>query len=107
MDEIQKLKILLLESKYPLFTDEELMVFLEDNGENVYKTASELCLLKADNDKSVTVGPIKIESAGSEFWLKLSEKYAEKCAEEQSNSGSSGSSTSNKYVIKMRKSPYA
>ena len=103
MDELQKLKILLLESKYPLFTDEELTVFLEDNGKNVYKTASELCLLKADNDKSVTVGPIKIESAGSEFWLKLSEKYAE----EQSNSGGSGSHTSNKYVIKMRKSPYA
>ena len=102
MDELQKLKILLLESKYPLFTDEELMVFLEDNGENVYKTASELCLLKADNDKSVTVGPIKIESAGSEFWLKLSEKYAKKYAEEQDNSH-----TSNKYVIKMRKSPYA
>ena len=107
MDEIQKLKILLLESKYPLFTDEELTVFLEDNENNVYKTASELCLLKADNDKSVTVGPIKIESAGSEFWLKLSEKYAEKYAEEQSNSGGSGPNTSNKYVIKMRKSPYA
>ena len=37
MDEIQKLKILLLESKYPLITDEELIVFLEDTGENVYK----------------------------------------------------------------------
>ena len=36
MDELQKLKILLLESKYPLFTDEELTVFLEDIGNNVY-----------------------------------------------------------------------
>ena len=107
MAEIQKLKILLLESKYPLFTDEELTAFLKDNGDNVYNNASALCLLKADNDKSVTVGPIKIESAGSEFWLKLSEKYAEKYAEEQSNSGGSGPNTSNKYVIKMRKSPYA
>ena len=75
MDELQKLKILLLESKYPFFTDEELTVFLEDNGNDVYKTASELCMLKADGDKSVTVGPIKIESAGSDFWINLSQKY--------------------------------
>ena len=103
MDEIQKLKILLLESKYPFFTDEELTVFLEDNGNDVYKTASELCMLKADGDKSVTVGPIKIESAGSDFWINLSQKYFERYQKENENI----SGTSNKYVIKMRKAPYA
>lgn len=103
MDELQKLKILLLESKYPFFTDEELIVFLEDNGDDVYKTASELCMLKADGDKSVTVGPIKIESAGSDFWINLSQKYFERYQKENENI----SDTSNKYVIKMKRSPYA
>lgn len=99
MDNLNKLKVLLLESKYPCFTDEELTVFLEDNADNVYKTASELCLLKADSDKSVTVGPIKIESAGSDFWINLSVKYNRKYLE--------GKDTPNKYVIKMKRSPYA
>ena len=42
--------------------------------------------------------------AAKELTYSQIEKYAEKYAEEQSNSGSH---TSNKYVIKMRKSPYA
>ena len=43
---LEKLKILLLESKYPFFSDEQLQMFLDDNEGDVYKTASELCYLK-------------------------------------------------------------
>lgn len=75
---MEKLKILLFESKYPYFTDEELQLFLDENEGNVYKTASELCLLKADSDSSVTVGPISIEGAGAEYWTRLHYQYAEK-----------------------------
>ena len=103
MDELQKLKILLLESKYPFFTDEELTVFLEDNGNDVYKTASELCMLKADGDKSVTVEAIKIEYGVSDFLISVSQKYFERYQKENENI----SDTSNKYVIKMKRSPYA
>ena len=39
---VNKLKILLLESKYPFFTDEELQLFLDENNNKVYKTASTL-----------------------------------------------------------------
>lgn len=77
---MEKLKLLLFESKYPYFTDEELTLFLEENEGNVYKTASELCLLKADSDNSVTVGPITIEGAGADYWLRLSYQYAKKAA---------------------------
>lgn len=76
--DLNKLKILLFENKYPYFTDEELTLFLEENKGNVYKTASELCLLKADSDNKVTVGPITIEGAGAEYWTRLHYQYAEK-----------------------------
>lgn len=75
---LEKLKILLLEEKYPFFTDAQLNIFLEESDNDVYKTASELCYLKADGDKSITVGPIKIDGAGADFWINLSNKYAAK-----------------------------
>lgn len=75
---MEKLKILLFESKYPYFTDEELNLFLEENKGNIYKTASELCLIKADSDNKVTVGPITIEGAGADYWLRLSHQYSKK-----------------------------
>ena len=85
---LDKLKILLLEDKYPFFSDEQLNLFLDDNKNDVYKTASELCYLKADGDKKVTVGPITIESAGADFWNNLAEKYARKVDELSSNNNS-------------------
>ena len=78
---VEKLKVLLLESKYPFFTNDELTMFLEENENDVYKTASELCYLKADSDERVTVGPITIEGAGANFWIKLAQKYSYKSSE--------------------------
>lgn len=86
---LEKLKILLLESKYPFFSDEQLQIFLDDNEDDVYKTASELCHLKADGDSKVTVGPITIESAGADFWINLAEKYSKKSVELANNNSSS------------------
>ena len=34
---VNKLKILLLESKYPFFSDEQLQIFLDDNENDIYK----------------------------------------------------------------------
>ena len=59
MDQIEKLKILLLEDKYPYFDEDTLEEFLKENNNDVYKTASELCYLKADGDTSVKVGPLE------------------------------------------------
>lgn len=72
------LKLLLFESKYPYFTDAELTLFLNENDGDIYKTASELCLLKADSDSKVIVGPIEIEGAGADYWIRLSQQYSQK-----------------------------
>lgn len=76
MEELKLLKVLLQESKYPRFSDDELSMFLTVNKNNVYKTASELCILKADDDQEITVGPIKIKGPGADYWNNLSDKYA-------------------------------
>lgn len=97
MDKLKKLKILLQESEYPAFTDEELSSFLEDNNGNVYLTASELCLIKANKDSKVTVGPITIESAGPDYWIKLSETYSIKANKSNTESVVSG------YITRMKR----
>lgn len=97
MDKLKKIKILLQESEYPAFTDEELSSFLEDNEGNVYLTASELCLLKANKDTKVVVGPITIESPGQEYWIKLSETYSVK------GSKSNTESVANGYITRMKR----
>lgn len=86
--EITKLKVLLKESEYPQFSDEELNMFLIENDGDVYLTASELCYLKADGDKKITIGPITIENPGADFWTALAIRYKAKSVElKQSNSG--------------------
>lgn len=91
---LEKIKILLLENKYPFFSDEELTLFLEENDNDVYKTASELCYLKADGDSKVTVGPITIESAGADFWINLAQQYSSK---------KTISSSANGYITQMKR----
>ena len=75
MDNLEKLKILILEEQYPRFTDEQLESFLEDYGNNVYAVAADLCMLKGNTEKKITVGPITIENADPEFWMVLQSKY--------------------------------
>ena len=75
---IELLKILLQEKKYPYFSDDELTIMLTSNQEDVYATASKLCLMKADGDKKITVGPITIEGPGADYWINLSKDYEKK-----------------------------
>lgn len=100
MDQIEKLKILLLEDKYPYFDEDTLEEFLKENNNDAYKTASELCYLKADGDTSVKVGPIEIESPGSAFWVQLAVQYLEK-SKKLNASGNSSSTTG--YKTRMRR----
>ena len=74
--------------------------FLKENNNDVYKTASELCYLKADGDTSVKVGPIEIESPGSAFWVQLAVQYLEK-SKKLNASGNSSSTTG--YKTRMRR----
>lgn len=96
VDSLQLLKLLLQEKKYPYFSDEELTLMLESNNNDVYATASKLCLMKADGDKKVKVGPIEIEGPGSEYWINLSKDYEKKAASKVVNGGA--------YKTSMRRS---
>lgn len=99
---LNKLKILLLENKYPFFSDEELQLFLDENNNKVYKTASILCHLKADGDKKIVVGPITIEGPGDDFWINLSEKYS-KQSDELETEKDDNVSSSGYYINRMQR----
>ncbi len=101
MDSLEKLKILILEEQYPRFTDEQLQSFLEDYEGNVYAVAADLCLLKANTEKKIKVGPVTIENADPSFWLTLNGKYSNAAA---SSGGSGGTITGgSRYTIKLTK----
>ena len=106
MDKLEKLKILILEEQYPRFTDEQLESFLEDYGNNVYAVAADLCLLKANTEKKIKVGPITIENADPSFWMTLQSKYmtAALNAEDPDNPSGGTISGGSKYTIKLTKS---
>ncbi|WP_346880560.1 hypothetical protein [Clostridium sp. UBA3061] len=93
MDNLELLKILLQEKKYPYFDDTELQVLLESNDNDVYLTASKLALMKANGDKSIKVGPITIEGPGAEYWINLSNHYNETSKNNNSSIVSSGYKT--------------
>lgn len=93
MNNIELLKILLQEKKYPYFDDAELQVLLESNNNDVYLTASKLALMKANGDKSIKVGPITIEGPGAEYWINLSNQYAETAKNNGTSNISSGYKT--------------
>lgn len=78
MDDIELLQMLLQEEKYPYFDEDKLEAYLDLHSGDCYSAASELCLMKADGDKKIKVGPIEIEGPGADYWLTLSKKYAEK-----------------------------
>ena len=89
MSDLDLLKFLIMESKYPYFSDTELQSFLTLNSNNVYRTAAQLCLMKKDNEKSIKVGPISIENPDPSYWEDLADQYGE-MADSQDDSGNSG-----------------
>ena len=106
MDNLEKLKILILEEQYPRFTDEQLQSFLDDYKGNIYSTAADLCLLKANTEKRIKVGPVTIDNAEPDFWYALRNRYSIMAS--SFNAGSDGSdggtiSGGSKYTIKLMK----
>lgn len=72
---LEILKINLNESQYPVFKDEELTNLLEVNENNVLKASWRGCLMKANTEKSIKVGPIEIENAAPDYWNNLASIY--------------------------------
>lgn len=70
--DIQLLKVLIQEEKYPTFTDEELeqMAAVYDS---IYQLAYVCCLMKAET-QDIKVGPISIKN-DAELWRQLAALY--------------------------------
>ena len=91
MSDLDLLKFLIMEAKYPYFSDDQLESFLALNNGKVYRTAAQLCLMKKDSEKSITVGPITIQNADPEYWEDLADQYGE-IADSPDDSDGSGTS---------------
>jgi hypothetical protein len=97
---LEILKINLNESQYPVFSDGELENLLAVNDNNVLKASWRGCLMKANTDKKIKVGPIEIENADPDYWNNLAAIYQTDYLKEQS----SLNSTITGYKTSMRRS---
>lgn len=74
---IEVLKFNLQERQYPYFTDEELNVLLETSDNDISKASHKGCLMKANADDWINLGPLKTES-NRDYWLTLAESFKPK-----------------------------
>lgn len=81
---LERLKINLNESQYPVFSDIELERLLAVNENNVLKASWRCCLMKANTDSKIKVGPIEIENADPDYWNNLASIYQADYLAEQS-----------------------
>lgn len=70
---LEKLKIVLREEDCPLFTDEELLFFLEENGNNFNKTAYECLIMKSENT-TLNMSGLELGDT-SKYFRRLAQKY--------------------------------
>ncbi len=82
---LEILKINLNESQYSVFTDEELNNLLAVNDNNILKASWRGCLMKANTDKKIKVGPIEVENADPDYWNNLAAMYQADYLQEQVN----------------------
>ncbi|KEH91679.1 hypothetical protein Z962_p0056 (plasmid) [Clostridium botulinum C/D str. BKT12695] len=87
MTPIEILKFNLQERQYPYFEDVELNVLLETNDNDINKASWKGCLLKANADDGINLGPLKTDS-NREYWLGLAEQYKSDYEKSLSNSSS-------------------
>ena len=84
MVDIDKLRILIMEDQYPVFTDEQLEGMAE-MYDNIYQLAYVCCLSKASAEK-ITIGPISIENDPT-MWTNLAAMFLQQY---QENIGTTG-----------------
>ena len=78
MVDIDKLRILIMEDQYPVFTDEQLEGMAE-MYDNIYQLAYVCCLSKASAEK-ITIGPISIENDPT-MWQNLAAMFLQQYQE--------------------------
>lgn len=72
-DKIEKLKVILREEDCPLFSDEELMFYLEDNGYDFDNTAYQCLMIKSESTALVMSG-FEISDT-SKYFRRLAQRY--------------------------------
>lgn len=80
---LEILKINLNESQYPVFSDEELNNLLKVNDDNILKASWRGCIMKANVDKKIKIGPVEVENADPDYWNNLASIYRDDYLKEQ------------------------
>lgn len=88
LSNLEILKINIQEINNDTFTDEELNNLLEVCENNVNKASWRACLLKANTDKKIVIGPIEIQSFDPDYWNNLANIYYQDYISEKSSSSS-------------------
>lgn len=73
MSDIERLKIVLRERDYPMFDDEELQFYLNENGGDFNATAYHLLILKSESTSVVLSGFEAADS--SKYFRRLAQRY--------------------------------
>lgn len=98
---LETLKVNLNESQYPVFSDDELNNLLLVNDNNIFKASWRCCLMKANTDSKIKVGPIETENANPDYWNNLASIYQADYLSEQAKLNPSKTSG---YKTSMRRS---
>lgn len=70
---LERLKIILRENDCPFFTDEEIMFYLNENGNDFEKTAYQCLILKSEN---TTLNLSGLETGDtSKYFRRLAQRY--------------------------------
>ncbi|KEI90716.1 hypothetical protein N493_15010 [Clostridium botulinum B2 433] len=71
------LKFNLQERQFSYFSDEELEMLLKNNNSDIKKASYQGCIMKAQADDGINLGPLKTESNRS-YWLTLANSFKTK-----------------------------
>jgi hypothetical protein len=71
---LEILKFNLQERQYSYFSDAELQMLIDNNDGDISKASYQGCLMKAQADDGVNLGPIKTES-NRDYWLTLADSF--------------------------------
>lgn len=73
LNNIEKLKLVLREEDCPFFTDEQLMFYLSENGQDFNRTAYQCLILKSEDTSVVLSG---FESGDtSKYFRRIAQRY--------------------------------
>lgn len=80
---IELLKFNLQERQYPYFSDDELQMLLDQYG-TVQSASYYGCLMKAQNNDEIKIGPLSIPS-NSDYWFKMADKFPSSSSDSESS----------------------